>query len=133
MLYFLQHFRDWLLLGLLCYNAPMSTCHCGLKGHLKKLRAKKLGALGAVLMGLHILWHVVECLVLPAVLVALGGHAIADDAEAASIDTYIEADATLENVATNEAKQCWLPQSEIILPTWQQANYPELIPWLDAC
>ena len=133
MLYFLQHFRDWLLLRLLCYNTPMSACHCGLKGHLKKFRAKKLGALGVVLMGLHILWHAVECLVLPAVLVALGGQAVADDAEAASVDTHVEADMAPESTETSESEQCWLLQAEIMLPAWRQADYSEQVFWLDAC
>ena len=48
-------------------------CHCGLKAQVKKFRAKKLGLVGVVLMGLHILFHVVECLVLPAILVAFSG------------------------------------------------------------
>lgn len=33
-------------------------------------------------MGLHVLFHVVECLVLPAMLVALGGHAVEEQAAA---------------------------------------------------
>lgn len=49
-------------------------CHCGFRSHLKSLKAGKLGFLGALLFGLHFLFHVVECLVLPAVLVGLGGH-----------------------------------------------------------
>ncbi len=35
-------------------------------------------------MILHVLFHVVECLVLPAALVALGGHAVEEDAAAVS-------------------------------------------------
>lgn len=35
-------------------------------------------------MILHVLFHVVECLVLPAALVALGGHAVEEDAAATS-------------------------------------------------
>lgn len=35
-------------------------------------------------MGLHILFHVVECLVLPAVFIALGGHAVEEQAAAMS-------------------------------------------------
>ena len=35
-------------------------------------------------MGLHILFHVVECLILPSLLVALGGHAVEEDAIAKS-------------------------------------------------
>ncbi len=35
-------------------------------------------------MGLHILFHVVECLVLPAAFIALGGHAVEERAAATS-------------------------------------------------
>lgn len=45
-------------------------CHCGLKEHFQVLKMKKLGFLGALLMVLHLLFHVVECLILPAILVA---------------------------------------------------------------
>lgn len=38
-------------------------------------------------MILHILFHVVECLVLPAALVALGGHAVEEDAAAATSES----------------------------------------------
>lgn len=54
--------------------SKLCHCHCGFKSHLKSLKAGKLGFLGALLFGLHFLFHVVECLVLPAVLVGLGGH-----------------------------------------------------------
>lgn len=59
-------------------------CRCGLEKHLQRFRVKKFGALGVVLMGLHVLFHVVECLVLPTVFVALGGHAVEEQAAAAS-------------------------------------------------
>lgn len=49
-------------------------CHCDLHAQFKKFRAKKLGLLGAALMVGHILFHVVECLVLPAILVGFSGH-----------------------------------------------------------
>lgn len=49
-------------------------CHCGFKSQLAKLRAHKLGTLGVILFGLHILFHVVECLIVPAILVGVGGH-----------------------------------------------------------
>lgn len=59
-------------------------CHCGLEKHLERFRLKKFGAVGVVLMILHVLFHIVECLVLPAALVALGGHAVEEDAAAVS-------------------------------------------------
>lgn len=46
------------------------------------MRLKKLGALGVILMGLHILFHVVECLLLPSLLVAFGGRLAVEDAAA---------------------------------------------------
>lgn len=59
-------------------------CHCDLKSQLGKFRAKKLGVIGVVIMVLHILFHVAECLVLPALLVAFSGNQ--DDATAVSED-----------------------------------------------
>ncbi len=56
-------------------------CHCGIKGHFDKFRFKRLGVLGAVLMIGHVLFHVVECLVLPALLVAWSGYAIEENIE----------------------------------------------------
>lgn len=53
-------------------------CHCGLKEQLKKLKAGKLGLLGGILIIGHLLFHVVECLVLPVIFVGFT-H---DDAEA---------------------------------------------------
>lgn len=50
-------------------------CHCGLGEKLKKLRAGKLGLLGGVLVVGHLLFHVAECLVLPAFIMALHGNA----------------------------------------------------------
>lgn len=51
-----------------------SHCHCGFDRHLAKLRARKLSFLGIALFIAHLLFHVVECLILPSALVALGGH-----------------------------------------------------------
>lgn len=62
-------------------------CHCGFEKHLAKFRrGRKLGILGAVLISLHILWHVAECLILPAIFVAFSHHhqetiATGDDVE----------------------------------------------------
>lgn len=46
-------------------------CHCGLGEKLHKLKAGKLGLLGGMLLVLHLLFHVAECLILPALLIAL--------------------------------------------------------------
>lgn len=62
-------------------------CHCGFNKHLSRLRAKtgkRLGIFGVTLMVGHFLFHVVECLVLPAILMGVGGHIAGDDALAAS-------------------------------------------------
>lgn len=50
-------------------------CHCGLKEQLKKFRAGKLGLLGGALILGHLLFHVAECLVLPAIFLAVGSNA----------------------------------------------------------
>lgn len=49
-------------------------CHCGLKEQLKKFRAGKLSLLGGFLIIGHLLFHVAECLIIPAILVALNRH-----------------------------------------------------------
>lgn len=46
------------------------SCHCGLKDQLRKMKAGKLGLLGSVLIVGHLLFHVAECLVIPAILIA---------------------------------------------------------------
>lgn len=69
-------------------NMKGHHCHCGLKSQLHKFRARKLGLVGIVLMGLHILFHVAECLVLPAILVAFSGPH--DEATATSSDEIVE-------------------------------------------
>jgi len=51
---------------------------------------KRWGVFGVALMGLHILFHVVECLVLPAILVALGGHAVEERAVAKDGESGVE-------------------------------------------
>lgn len=53
-------------------------CHCYFKEQLRKFKAGKLGLLGGFLIVGHLLFHVAECLVLPALFVALHPH----DAEA---------------------------------------------------
>lgn len=69
-------------------------CHCGFKKRHQLAKGKKLGVLGAVLMILHLLYHVAECLILPAVFMAWSGHS-AEDAIATEI-------AETENSETSE-------------------------------
>lgn len=66
-------------------------CHCGFREHLRSFRVKKLGLAGGIFLVLHLLFHVVECLILPSILVGLGGHlaeesAAALDSESAIVD-----------------------------------------------
>lgn len=51
-------------------------CHCGLESQLKKFKAGKLGLLGGVLIVGHLLFHVAECLIIPAIIVALNHHEV---------------------------------------------------------
>lgn len=67
-------------------------CHCGLEKHFQHFRVKKLGLAGVIFMGLHILFHVVECLILPSILVTFGGHLAEEPAQAADPAVMAEAD-----------------------------------------
>lgn len=60
-------------------------CHCGFEKRHQLAKGKKLGVLGAALMVLHLLYHVAECLILPAVFMAWSGHS-AEDAIAAEAE-----------------------------------------------
>lgn len=59
-------------------------CHCGFEKKLHQLRAGKLGLLGGFLMVAHLLFHVAECLVLPAFLMAINGETV----EALDLDSH---------------------------------------------
>lgn len=92
-------------------------CHCGLEKHLHRFRVKKFGLLGAALMILHILFHVVECLLLPSIFVALGGHLHEEDALATSSGAIIiEADTTTSTI-------CWHYQQRGVEPVSVQATF----------
>ncbi len=62
-------------------------CHCGLKSQLAKLRAGKLGLLGIIFIVGHLLFHVAECLVIPAIFMAASGNA-AESAELSHEDLH---------------------------------------------
>ena len=63
----------------------MSHCeHCHSKLHRKFFQVKRVGIVGAILVVLHLLFHLVEFLILPTVFVALGGHAAEAPAVAVS-------------------------------------------------
>lgn len=69
-----------------------TECHCGFDKHLSRLQAKtgkRLGKIGAAIMIAHFLFHVIECLVLPAILVGFGSHVTQEDALAADEETII--------------------------------------------
>lgn len=66
------------------------NCHCGLEKHRQHFLAKKFGLLGTVLMSLHILFHILECLLLPGILMAFGGHAVEENATAISEEVLLE-------------------------------------------
>ncbi len=71
-------------------------CHCGFKKRHQLAKGKRLGVLGAALMILHLLYHVAECLILPAVFMAWSGHPVeaAEAEDDAVIAEQIEPDAT---------------------------------------
>lgn len=48
--------------------------HCKLDEQVKKFKAGKLGLLGSLLIVGHLLFHVAECLIVPAIIVAIGHH-----------------------------------------------------------
>lgn len=61
---------------------------------------KKLGFAGGVFLVLHLLFHVAECLILPSILVGLGGHlseesAAATDGESSIVEEIPETDPIL--------------------------------------
>lgn len=71
-------------------------CHCGLKSQIKKFKAGKLGVFGGILIIGHLLFHVVECLALPTILMALHGNA-AEATTSQVVDTEIIIDTTIQN------------------------------------
>lgn len=69
-------------------------CHCGFHEHLGLLRARKLGLVGVTLFVLHLLFHVVECLIVPSIIVGLGGHLAEDSAAATSGEQIVTDEVT---------------------------------------
>lgn len=78
-------------------------CRCGFERALERLRAKtgkRLGALGATFMILHLLFHVVECIVVPAILVGINQQISTEDAVATSeTQTVTEGDSSVDETA----------------------------------
>lgn len=72
-------------------------CHCHIDEQIKKFKAGKLGLLGGILIVGHLLFHVAECLVIPAVIAGFSRHSVeaieeldekelSETAQASSID-----------------------------------------------
>lgn len=60
-------------------------CHCGFERSLERLRAKtgkRLGMLGATFMVLHLFFHVVECIIVPAILLSINQRIATEDVAA---------------------------------------------------
>ncbi len=62
------------------------SCRCGFEKHCKKLKARKLGKLGVFLVGLHLLYHVAECLILPTVLIGVSEYFAHRDSPTAAVE-----------------------------------------------
>lgn len=62
------------------------SCRCGFEKHCKKLKARKLGKLGVLLVGLHLLYHVAECLILPTILIGASEYFAHRDSPTAAVE-----------------------------------------------
>ena len=63
----------------------MKHCqHCRIEKRFHLFRAKRVGLLGAILMGLHLLFHVFELLILPSAFMLFSGHLAEEPATATS-------------------------------------------------
>lgn len=69
-------------------------CHCGLHEHLKT-GSKRLGLAGGVLFILHLLWHIAECLIIPALFTAVTHVVNAESLESPSVTIIQESSTTL--------------------------------------
>lgn len=94
-------------------------CHCGFEKRHQLAKGKKLGVLGAVLMVLHLLYHVAECLILPAVFMAWSGHS-AEDAIAAEVENPESSEQINLNVTET-------PNSETIFSTVLYTDFFETL------
>lgn len=76
----------------------MKHCHCHFREQVKKFKAGKLGLFGGILIVGHLLFHVAECLIIPALLVAI--HR--EDAEAIEelTDTQLQ-ETTFNNILSD--------------------------------
>lgn len=104
-------------------------CHCGLEKHLHRFHAKKFGIFGVTLMALHILFHVVECLILPSLFVAFSGHLHEEDALAASPEAIVtEADNTTSTACSGLSinGDFVLDSTIFAYPRWTRDTIPGL-------
>jgi cell division protein FtsX len=74
-------------------------CHCGFKKHHDLSKGKRLGALGVTFMILHLLYHVAECLILPAVFMAFSNH---HDDTAVAVSETISEQINLDETTTSD-------------------------------
>lgn len=85
----------------------MKHCHCGFREHFQRKRFRKLGWLGVAFMVLHLLFHVVECLLLPSLLVAFGGHLHEEPAAALAIEEEANSgETTLDSLPVLPLRLC---------------------------
>lgn len=75
-------------------------CHCGLERHLKLFRARRVGLAGVIILVLHALFHVVECLILPSLIIGFSGHLHEAPAAAESLEAQ-EASLEIERTEFN--------------------------------
>lgn len=94
-------------------------CHCGLREQFHRFRAGKLGLLGGVLVVGHLLFHVAECLILPAIFVGFSGHHHSESHEASAAEL-------IETTFTNQVfYDSWLANSTPNITFATKVFYPD--------
>lgn len=91
-------------------------CHCGFEHRLKQLRTrtgKRLGMVGTALVVAHLLFHVVECIVVPAVLVGVSRQVVTEQALATDGQTM-------------PAQPTWQPRLQLGTRELLTANFADL-------
>lgn len=103
-------------------------CHCGFKKRHQLAKGKKLGVLGASLMILHLLYHVAECLILPAVFMAWSGRPVetAEAAEETVMAEDIIATEIVEAKNPETSEQTELDTEETSKPEFLFLSQPHL-------
>lgn len=92
---------------------------CRFEKHLRFFTIKKAGLLGVILMVAHLVFHIVELLILPAILVAFSSHATEEPVMAATkTEERIEFNIPLKS---QEGSRC--SQNNIILESFNKDSY----------